>query len=109
VIRIGVGPGASESKPGNHGLTVRVWPNTAAGLNTIALSTRRLTNAPVTVSLTMQGMAMGTQTFHLVERRPGLYTYGGALLMPGQWNLKFTIARSHQRPQLALVVDQVGP
>lgn len=111
---IGPGPGKAASREGNDSLTVRVWPNRAAVWNAITLSVLRrgdaLTGASVTLSFTMPAMAMGPETFRLVERRPGEYSYlGPALLMPGRWDLRFTITASHNRPFASLVVDHLGP
>jgi hypothetical protein len=111
---IGPGPAEAESRLGNDSLTVRVWPNRATSWNAITLSvTRRgeaMVGAAATLSFTMPAMAMGAERFRLVERRPGVYSYlGPALVMPGRWDLRFTITPSHERPFAWLAVDHVAP
>jgi YtkA-like len=109
------GPGRAEAafRRAGDSFAVRIQPNRASAWNTITVAVTHvglpLRRADITISFTMPAMAMGTETFRLDERSPGLYSYlGPALMMPGRWDLTFTVGTRVARPFTAVVVDHLA-
>jgi YtkA-like len=108
-----VGPGRVTVALGaDRKLRLEIAPNRATSRNTITLRISRsgkpLHRAHVTASLTMQDMAMGTQTFHLIESRSGVYSYaGGVFVMAGSWFLEFAVSPAAGKRFKVSVVDHI--
>jgi hypothetical protein len=111
--RVGPGPAAATFPRRSRVLAVRIRPNRAAAWDRVTLTILRhgapVRGARVRLSLDMDAMAMGTQTFLLAERRAGVYTYFGPVLVrPRRWDLTFRIAPRGGPAFTSLVLDSVG-
>jgi hypothetical protein len=111
-------PGQAATFPARTGAggviaTVRVTPNRASRWNTITLRLdargRALGPARITLTPSMPSMHMTVATFTLRETSTATYSYlGPALLMPGTWQLRFTLERTHKTPIAISVTDPVS-
>ncbi len=112
--RVGPGPVAASFPRGVQRARLRIAPNRASSANTISLELRRggahLRGAHVTMSFTMTGMAMASQTFPLLETSPGVYSFTGrALVMGGTWGLVFAVTPHGGRRSTLSVLDTLRP
>jgi copper transport protein len=92
-------------------IEIRVAPNRAAAPNTFSVKLTRggnpVRHGSVIAGFAMLDMEMGTQTYVLPERAPGLYERSApALVMVGHWGLSFEITPPGQQPFTLTLVDR---
>jgi len=108
-----VGPGPVKEtvdKNGYH-IVLRVSPNRAAAPNTFSLQITKggkpVSHANVIAGFSMLDMEMGTQSYVMSEKEPGLYEQSApALIMVGHWGLSFEITPAGQQPFTIVFVDR---
>jgi YtkA-like len=106
-----VGPGPVDVQRSVSGFALRISinPNRAGTQNSVRMVIRAhgrpVRHAKVTVTFTMQAMAMGTMRFPMPESPAGVYRYTGpAPMMAGDWRLSFRVKPS-AGPSAALTVS----
>jgi copper transport protein len=68
-----------------------------------------VTHATVLAGFSMLDMEMGTQTYTLQEKAPGLYQrVAPALIMVGHWGLSFEVTPVGKPPFTVLFVDRAN-
>jgi copper transport protein len=108
-----VGPGPvneTVDKNGYH-IVLRVSPNRAAAPNAFSLQITKggkpVSHANVIAGFSMLDMEMGTQSYVMSEKEPGLYEQSApALIMVGHWGLSFEITPAGQQPFTIVFVDR---
>ena len=108
-----VGPGPvneTVDKNGYH-IVLRVSPNRAAAPNAFTLQITKggkpVSHANVIAGFSMLDMEMGTQSYVMSEKEPGLYARSApALVMVGHWGLSFEITPAGQQPFTIVFVDR---
>jgi copper transport protein len=108
-----VGPGPvneTVDKNGYH-IVLRVSPNRAAAPNAFTLQITKggkpVSHANVIAGFSMLDMEMGTQSYVMSEKEPGLYERSApALVMVGHWGLSFEITPAGQQPFTIVFVDR---
>ena len=96
IARVGPGPVKEVVNKNGYRIELRVAPNRAAAPNTFSIRLTKdgepVRRASVIAGFAMLDMEMGTQTYVLPERAPGLYERAApALVMVGHWGLSFEI------------------
>jgi copper transport protein len=110
---VGPGPVAEVVTKDGYRVELHVSPNQAAAQNTFSLRITRdgrpVTGAEVVVGATMLDMEMGTQSYALTERAPGVYSHAApALVMVGHWGLSFDVTPKNGSPFSVLLVDRAN-
>ena len=107
-----VGPGAVATTVdhGDYRATITIAPNKAAAPNMFSLQLTRsgvpVTGATVIQRFLMLDMEMGTQSYVMRERAPGVYRLTRpALVMVGHWGLQFQIAPRGAAPFTIVLED----
>jgi copper transport protein len=113
VAHVGPGPVTEVVNKNGYRLQVQVAPNRAASVNSFAVRItkggRPVTNATVLAGFSMLDMEMGTQTYTLQEKAPGLYQrVAPALIMVGHWGLSFEVTPVGKPPFTVLFVDRAN-
>jgi copper transport protein len=109
--RVGPGPVKEVLTRNGYRIELRVAPNRAAAPNTFAIRVTRdgkpVRHATVIAGFAMLDMEMGTQTYVLPERAPGLYERAApALVMVGHWGMSFEITPPGIQPFTFTLVDR---
>jgi copper transport protein len=112
--RVGPGPVSETVTRNGYRIEVRVAPNRAAAPNTFSIritkDAKAVRHASVIAGFAMLDMEMGTQTYVLPERAPGLYERAApALVMVGHWGLSFEVTPPGlQQPFTITLVDRTA-
>jgi copper transport protein len=113
VAHVGPGPVTEVVDKNGYRVQFQVTPNRAATVNTFSVRITRggkpVTHATVLTGFSMLDMEMGTQTYTLQEKAPGLYErVAPALIMVGHWGLSFEITPPGKQAFTVLVVDRAN-
>ncbi len=113
VAHVGPGPVTEVVNKNGYRLQFQVAPNRAASVNSfvvrITKGGRPVTRATVLAGFSMLDMEMGTQTYTLQEKAPGLYErVAPALIMVGHWGLSFEVTPVGKPPFTVLFVDRAN-
>jgi copper transport protein len=113
VARVGPGPVLETVNKNGYRLELHVNPNRAAVPNSFSLRITRdgspVRGAEVVSGFTMLDMEMGSQSYALMERSPGVYSRSvPALVMVGHWGLSFDITPPGKSPFTVLFVDRAN-
>jgi hypothetical protein len=109
-----VGPGPVRTVIAQHGhrLVLRMAPNRSTSSNVITVTVTRggkpVAGARVTMTLWMDRMAMGPDSYPLVETAPGTYLFSGrAMMMGGDWRGRMQVAPRGGRKLAFTFVDEL--
>jgi copper transport protein len=113
VAHVGPGPVTEVVNKNGYRLQFQVTPNRAATVNTFSMRITQggkpVTRATVLTGFSMLDMEMGTQTYTLQEKAPGVYErVAPALIMVGHWGLSFEITPPGKQAFTVLVVDRAN-
>jgi copper transport protein len=113
VAHVGPGPVTQVVNKNGYRLQLQVTPNRAAAVNTFLLRITQggkpVTHANVLAGFAMLDMEMGTQSYTLQERAPGLYErVASALIMVGHWGLSFEVTPPGKPAFTVLLVDRAN-
>ncbi|MGZ8706595.1 MAG: copper resistance protein CopC [Gaiellaceae bacterium] len=111
IARVGPGPVKEVLIKDGYRIELRVAPNRAAAPNTFAIRIAKdgkaVRHASVIAGFAALDMEMGTQTYVLPERAPGLYERSApALVMVGHWAMSFEITPPGLQPFTITLVDR---
>jgi copper transport protein len=111
IARVGPGPVTEVVNKNGYRIELHLAPNRAAAPNTFSIRVTKngkpVRHATVIAGVAMLDMEMGTQTYVLPERGPGLYERSApALVMVGHWGLSFEITPPGQQPFTITFVDR---
>jgi copper transport protein len=113
VAHVGPGPVTQVVNKNGYRLQFQVAPNRAASVNTFTVrvtkSGQPVRHATVLAGFAMLDMEMGTQTYTLQEKAPGLYERAApALIMVGHWGLSFEITPAGKPAFTVSFVDRAN-
>jgi copper transport protein len=113
LARVGPGPVKEVVNQNGYRIELHVSPNKAAAPNAVALAITKggqpLRNATVVAGFAMLDMEMGTQSYALPARAPGLYQRAvPALVMVGHWGLSFEITPAGGQPFTVTFIDRAA-
>lgn len=113
VAHVGPGPVTQVVNRNGYRLQFQVVPNRAASVNTFSVRItqggRPVQHATVLAGFAMLDMEMGTQTYTLEEKAPGLYErVAPALIMVGHWGLSFEVTPVGKPAFKVLFVDRAN-
>ncbi len=113
VAHVGPGPVTEVVNKNGYRFQIQVTPNRAASVNTFSVRITQggqpVRHATVLTGFSMLDMEMGTQTYTLPEKAPGLYErVAPALIMVGHWGLSFEVTPVGKPAFSVLLVDRAN-